>query len=358
MNKEWEHVARLILDLRKVTKWGHMHSFAKSNGLPNARTWDPFTEKLEEECQLVKRCKEVRDLLQSFYLDQLIGGNRVLQILNVSDGEKATLHKRVSSIVVPKTPGSDAYPHLVDEKNIAELPAQPTLVGKRQLADGSVALSFMSVRFIEERKKYRPDEVTEAVRKAFSGYDHFIAIKHTYKQCADAIIVPADAQRVELRLDLPTVTNMEYAAICAVQVLEQFHNLFPSAGGASVLAGRINFFPAIDRIYRKRGLGQVVELGFETSTNSVKVEKMRDRDSDLRDELYHKTGKAAIKSLVPFKLAVKFQLDRSGAAPELLLPGNFRELNRSPPALDLAVLEGCLTEKHVAALIRTLIENV
>ena len=57
----------------------------------------------------------------------------------------------------------------------------------------------------------------------------------------------------------------------------------------------MNLFKAIGSIYRTSGLGRVSELGFETPTDSVKVEKMRGKSSDLREELYHKAGKVGTK---------------------------------------------------------------
>jgi hypothetical protein len=59
--------------------------------------------------------------------------------------------------------------------------------------------------------------------------------------------------------------------------------------GAEPLGTPVNLFPLIDTLYRSNE-GRVVELGFGTTTASLKHERMRRTQTCLRKETYHKGG--------------------------------------------------------------------
>lgn len=361
MSATKSEVKRLVADLRRVTKWGRMAIFAAANGLPVTRTWDPFLERLLEDNTSEAALRKVADKLTSFYVAQLSAGDRIVMFFRPSVDFGARLYNLAKKAVAPASVVSEHFPSLIPEsKAKKDVPGVPTFAGTRKYGDGRIALFFLSGRYVEERDKYKREDVAQVVRDAFNDYDEFIAIKLRFKQCVDSIIVSPDAS-VEIRLDLPTLTNMDYAEICATSLLQHFHAYFSGPKGEPILGERVNLFKAIDKIYRTKDLGRVSELGFETPTDSVKIEKMRDRSSDLREELYHKAGKAGLGNLakiVPYRLAVRFPGSVNGATVELVLPGSFRELAKPSQRLELGAVSGGISEDDFDQVVRVLLQHV
>ncbi|MBP0588701.1 hypothetical protein J8I87_03005 [Paraburkholderia sp. LEh10] len=354
-------VMGLVADLRRVTKWGRMSAYASANGLPVTRTWDPFLAGLLESNTTDATLNKVTAKLQEFYMAQLLAGDRVVTFFEPHPDFKGRIYDLARKAVAPVSPVSKSFPSLIPEARVkSDVPGVPTFAGSVKHPDGRIALFFLSGRYVEERDKYKRDEVSAAVRDAFQDYDEFIAIKLRFKQCMDSIVVSPDCS-VQIRLDLPTLTNMDYAEICAKTLLQHFHAHFSGPKGEPILGERQNLFRAIDKIYQKKGLGRVSELGFETPTDSVKVEKMRDKTSDLREELYHKAGKAGLGGLaeiVPYRLAVRFPSTVHGAMVELMLPGSFRELAKPSQRLEVAAISGCISEVDFENAVQTLLGHV
>lgn len=360
MTESQKRIATLVDDLRRVTKWGRMATFAQANGLPVTRTWDPFRTAILEGNTTELALAKVIEKLESFYINQLLAGDRIVTFFKPNVALGKHLYQIADAAVAPKSHASVNFPALIPETTAKEdVPSVPTFVGKVKHPDGRIALFFLSGRYVEEREKYKKDEVAAAVRDAFQDYDEFIAIKLRFKQCVDSIVVSPDGSS-QMRLDLPTLTNADYAGICTNTLLQHFHAYFSGPGGEPVLGERRNLFKAIDKIYRKKGLGRVSELGFETPTDSVKVEKMRGKSADLREELYHKAGKEGLGDLaeiVPYRLSVRFPSTVHGGVVELTLPGSFRELSKPTQRLEIAAISGGLSSADFDDVVNTLLTH-
>jgi hypothetical protein len=351
-------IERLVGDLRQVTKWGRMSEFASVNGLPITRTWAPFLAAILERYTDDADLSKVVEKLYLFYLEQLLAADRMVTFFHPHEHHGTALYDVALAAEPAESAGQKHFPALVPEAQVKDdVPQAPTFVGRVVSADKRVALFYLSGRYVEERDKYKRDEVNVAVQEAFQDYDEFIAIKLKFKQCVDSIIVYPNGS-VQMRLDLPTLTNVDYAEICMKSLLNGFHADFPGPNGAPFLGDRINLFKAIGNIYRTPQLGRVSELGFETPTDSVKVEKMRNKSSDLREELYHKAGKVGLKNLaeiVPYRLSVRFPPSSGKLPVELSLPGSFRELAKPTQRLEVASVSGCISEKDFESSVQTLL---
>ncbi|WP_353189914.1 hypothetical protein [Pandoraea pnomenusa] len=338
-----------------------MADFAGENGLPVTRTWAPFLEMVFEKYTSKADLQAVADKLEDFYRHQLICSDRMVTFFHPHEKFGKQLYAKVENAEPMESAASKHFPALVPEAKLkTDVPKIPTLVGRGASPDGRVCLFYLSGRFVEEREKYKRDEVADAVREAFQDFDEFIAVKLKFRQCIDSVIVSPDGS-VQLRMDLPTLTNVDYAEICIKSTLGQFHGDFSGAKGEPLVGDRVNLFNAIGNIYRTTGLGRVSELGFETPTDSVKVEKMRNKDSDLREELYHKAGKVGLKNLaeiVPYRLAVRFQSQVGKHPVELSLPGSFRELAKATQRLEMAAVSGCVLEDDFSTIVQTLLKHV
>lgn len=360
MTESKKQISAIVDDLRRVTKWGRMAAYAQANSLPVTRTWDPFLKAILEANTSEAALEKVLAKLRTFYVSQILAGDRIVTLFRPHATLGGLLFKLATAAASPDVPVAKGFPALIPEADAKEVvPTVPTFVGKLTSKDGRVALFFLSGRYVEERDKYRADEVAPAVRNAFQDYDEFIAIKLRFRQCMDSIVVSPDGS-AEMRLDLPTLTNADYAGVCANTLLQHFHAQFSGPAGEPLLGERRNLFKAIDSIYRATGLGRVCELGFETPTDSVKVEKMRGRTADLREELYHKSGKAGLGDLadiIPYRLSVRFPSTVKGSAFEVALPGSFRELSKPTPRLEIAAVSGCLSTADFHGAVKTLLAH-
>ena len=355
-----QQIERLVGDLRQITKWGRMSEYASGQGLPITRTWTPFLAAIFERHNADEDLLKVIAKLETFYMQQILAADRMVTFFYPHELHGKALYD--AALVAQPLPSvaQGHFPALVPEKDVkTDVPGSPTFVGQVVSVDKRVALFYLSGRYVEERDKYKRDEVAAAVRDAFEDYDEFIAIKLRFRQCMDSVIIHPDGS-VQMRLDLPSLTNVDYAEHCAKTLMEKFHADFPGPGGAPLLGDRRNLFKAIGSIYRKAGVGRVSELGFETPTDSVKVEKMRNKTSDLREELYHKAGKVGLKNLaeiVPYRLSVRFNPSLGKHPVELSLPGSFRELAKPSQRLEVASVSGCLSEQDFEKAVQTLLEH-
>jgi hypothetical protein len=114
----------------------------------------------------------------------------------------------------------------------------------------------------------------------------------------------------------------------------------------SILAEPVNLFPTISNLYESDE-GRVCELVFTTDGGSIKHEKMRIRNVDLRVEAYHEAGKKAVDHITPYRLAIRWNFVDSNKVktePELLLPGNVRSLSVNQ-RLEEAIIEKCSSKE-------------
>ena len=112
------------------------------------------------------------------------------------------------------------------------------------------------------------------------------------------------------------------------------------------LSSPINLFPLINEMYKAQNEGTVVELAFGTTTASLKHEKMRRRAACLREEAYHRGGKAALSTPIePYRLSIMWTLPlgEGFSRPELSLHSNSIVSGSSNPILIDAVISKCMS---------------
>jgi len=229
---------------------------------------------------------------------------------------------------------------LLSEEDLESHSTQPTLIAIEEM-DHSVAAIFASVRSVLLRETVPPEEFPEDVAGVLAKYDEIVGIKLIRQQALDVVSVSTKSPHVSVRIDYPNGMHRDVGE--AAQELVK-------AGLATIvqedhLNAPINLFPLIDEIYKVRHEGTVVELAFGTTTASLKHEKMRRRASCLREEAYHKGGKAALKAPIePYRLSViwKLPLAEGFSSPELGLYSTTAIAGSSNPILTDAVIRKCM----------------
>lgn len=114
-----------------------------------------------------------------------------------------------------------------------------------------------------------------------------------------------------------------------------------------------NFFPLIATLYEQAD-GRVVSLGHSTGTRSVKDEKMRGRNLDLREELFHKEGLRAIGRTDAFSISKEWDKSMGSGVLTITIPGHFSMAGQLTSWINYAELHGATTEDEVAFLLSKL----
>jgi hypothetical protein len=302
------------------------------------------------------------DQLERGFIEHVFGGEKFVTLYRIhDDAVTATLREKIGQL---KTLGP-IIPNNLDEAG--ELPAEAdtisppaserfgsvssettfTGVMSGRWEDGRAALVIRSTRHLEVRETIEADDLIDedasedqvkVVAEAMSEYDRIIGTKFKEFTAFDVIGISEDGL-LELRIDFPKGSSKDQCKSVRSNLLAALKDLF----GLDIAVSPINVFPAIRAIYLDNTEGRVVELGFGTSTKSIKNEKMRLGD-DLRQEKYHLAGKVALDvPISPYSLVVWWDEDVEGgiaANPELSISAGVRAVTSQSPA----VYEFCIAK--------------
>jgi hypothetical protein len=208
--------------------------------------------------------------------------------------------------------------------------------------DDGVGAVFSSSIFITKREKVDLSEFGDDVSELRKQFDEFIGLKNRTVQLFNIVWVPHEGSHIEIRTDLPDGMLMDVAHAIQSRLRKTVNDF-----GQVQLGEPIDLFPLLESIYGTSNEGQVVELGFSTTSASVKHEKMRKTGLDLRAEPYHIAGKQGLGTPIePFRLSVIWyiQSDNHTAKPELSLIGTARGRTTSANnavAISGAIIKNC-----------------
>jgi len=215
--------------------------------------------------------------------------------------------------------------------------SEPELVSVIRNEDGVGAVFSSAIR-ITKRERIDLAELGEDAGDLSKRFDELIGLKNRLVQMFNVLWVPHDGNYIEIRTDLPDGMPMDVAHAVQSKMRRTVNDF-----GKVSLDDPIDLFPLLESIYRTKGEGQVVELGFSTTSASVKHEKMRKSGLDLRSEPYHLAGKEGLGTPIePFRLSVIWYLprDEHTAKPELSLVGTAR--GRTTAANNAVAISGAI----------------
>lgn len=322
-------------------------------GLPKANTWHKFEEALNETIKIdPARALDLNKALGELLKNTISAGDRALTLFRVSPVRATDIAAALSKSGTPTSPYSSSYPYPLPQSALKPLGDDLYLSELIPTSAGLTAI-FNGRRLIEDREERSAQSVDQtALRKiGWADFDEFVLVKRRHVQTYEVVHVDTKTGLIELRVE-------DHQGVRASESLLQLQasvNSILASFSLTPLSGPVNLFPAIKGLYDDTKQGIVVELGFTTLTGSAKHEKMRAHRKDLRAELFHVGGKAAVSGhLSPFRIAVRWQAP-SGVSEELMLPGTMRQLAKGAGAtLEHALLLGTLDEDAVRRCIRRL----
>ncbi|PZO15351.1 MAG: hypothetical protein DCF25_13705 [Leptolyngbya foveolarum] len=335
----------VLNSFRHRISWPTISAILKRCELPVSRGWDETIKKLIEYESKEKDVEASIKQLDDSYREYLLVGNKAVRAFNLDKGVSRQLIKAFSTHTPPETPFSANYPFPLKEEDLGEIDSSTKLVEVREVGK-CWAIVFCTKRVFTERTSINPTDYNDEVKEALGGYDEVFGVKSYLRQLFDVVLLRPDTGISEVRLDVGSGISALDRSRYFSELIINFNNLALDIAGVKVpLKEPINFFPLIDSLYESHE-GKVGEIAFTTDEGSIKFEKMRKTDADLREETYHKAGRKAVDHINLYRVALlwkyKFQnLEDVETAPELLLPGKSFFLNQEFPLLEEVIISKC-----------------
>ena len=284
--------------------------------------------------------RQRRDTLELALKQHILCGEKSTRFYRMNRTKMDALRNAASQATASNNRFHRVYPAQLDDEEIAGRIHAPTLAAVEQNEDG-LGLVFASTRALHKREHIEPATLGEDAASALEDYDEVIGISLKKYQAMDVVWIPHSGNYAEVRIDYPKGMHAD--------TLEAAHNstkiLFSELVSEGGLPNPVNLFPLIEKIYNAPNEGHVVELGFGTTTGSLKHEKMRRGGLCLRRETYHRGGKNALTTPIePYNLSVRYRVTLGAAIshPELSLHANARIAAAANPTIHEMTVRGCM----------------
>lgn len=328
-------ISDIARTMRTRMPWPVGRKILVENGFSRGQGWEQTVEKL-------RSAKHTNvDDLEMALREHTLCGEKLTGFYRVDSGSIERAREAVLAAKIDATPFSLAYPASLSEDELAVQPNRFVLTAVEANDDG-IAAVFSSVRVVTVREEIEPEDVPNSASGIFDDYEQIIGLKTVRFQAFDVVSLPHKGTLADVRVDFPPGTHQDVALAAHARTLDAFHEIV----GENLLEAPVNLFPLIDHIYNDPKEGIVVELGFGTTTASLKHEKMRRKLLDLREEQYHKGGKAALKSPIePFRLSVTWKRSIGEglfSTPELSVNSNSRAAGVEHPTIDNVIIRKCI----------------
>ncbi|MFD1791490.1 hypothetical protein ACFSE0_07545 [Ochrobactrum teleogrylli] len=273
--------------------------------------------------------------------EHILCGEKASTFFSLSEDTADRLRSVVKNLTVEKNAFEKAYPFVLDDEELSKQRLGAQLAAIEVLEHG-VGLVFCSPRVLTSRETLNANDFPDDAPQLFSKFDEIVGLKIKRFHAFDVVWIPNDSNLIDIRIDFPNGAQLDQTLAALKNTIDCFNKLI----GEDVLSQEINLFPLIERMYFAPKEGHVVELGFGTSTASLKHEKMRRKGLCLRQETYHKGGSDALKTKIePHRISIVWRRaidDKTFSTPELSLNSNSRAAGSENPVLSSAVITKCM----------------
>lgn len=330
-------VSDVLKSLRERAPWPVGRRILADIGVARGQGWNNTLQKIDEN---PKKSEEKADELGEALKSHEICGEKLVSFYEFDAAVLQTIRGQFGRLQPTDTAFSQRYPATLSETELKAAPAGLVLTSV-EVQDDGLAVVFSSARVTTVRERINVEALEDSANAVLDEYEEIIGVKTIRFHAFDVIWIPSQGNTIDVRVDFPEGTLSEVAVAARKMVLAELVKIT-----GAVIPEAVNMFPLIDKMYSDGSEGTVVELGFGTTTASLKHEKMRRRKLDLRDETYHKGGKAALETPIePFKLSIRWHRvigRRLASEPELSLNSSSRAAGSANPLLDRVVIRRCM----------------
>lgn len=302
--------------MKKRMPWSVGRAVLREVGLPTSMGWDKSIEKIAADNHGQKE-PQLLDALE----EHILCGEKFTKIYEVSKTEHTEAQEFFADADTTDSPYASAFPLPLPDGEMEKLDGTPILTRVIKNDDG-IGGVFCNWVKITTREKIQVSEYTDDPSRFTSQFDEIVGLKFENVQLFNVVWVPHGSPAVEVRTDYPDGMKTDEAHAIQSTVRRTFNDLM-----SFEIDNPIDLFGLLEAMYNDVDEGQVVELGFTTTTASVKQEKMRKPNTDLRTEKYHMSGKNGLGTPIePYRMSIRwprFQDDLK-LVPELTLAGTAR----------------------------------
>ncbi|GKX58557.1 hypothetical protein [Leminorella grimontii] len=349
----------LLLMRRKGISFRVVQHGLKSHNLSSARGWEPLLDYYSEIDNT-----EVNELVKELYLSQLFFGERTIyfnQILDDDYGDLSTNITNVTNVIKDVFNSSEhinlelyreSYPFPISYNELQSVPLTNPCPVHLDDTNDYIRLIFTYPRAYKERVTIDTSEIelSEIGQGQFSGFEEIIGIKSGRAQSFDCIQLDKNTGIVQFQIDHSKNILKDEMDKAAIRYRHTLMDVYQNIAGHLIPMERINIHPKINELYDSAD-GKIHNLEHATGTGSVKTEKMRKREDDLRDEQFHQAGLDAIDGDTNNFCITKQWDGECGSCLKLTIDGGVSLAARSNPKVTCATLEGCITENDFNLLI-------
>ncbi|WP_313350487.1 hypothetical protein [Paracoccus sp. (in: a-proteobacteria)] len=333
------NVESILADMQARMPWNVATRILKTIGTEPGQGWRRTIEKFRARAYDPAFNESLLEAIEQYNLC----GEKFVKIYPIDGAARAHIEMMSDFICLEDSPFKESYPLGLPEGELQVGDGVPKVV-KIVRNDDGIGLVFSHVVQMTKREKIDLSELV-ADNDTLTSYDEVIGVRSLNVQLFSVVWLSQDRSTIEVRTDLPSGMTMDIAHSVQSQVRRRFSQLVNHELGEPS-----DLYHVLERIYEANGEGTVVELGFTTTSASVKNEKMRRAGEDLRSEPYHLGGKEKIGTPIePFRLSVRWYLTWDGMTviPELSLIGTGRARSgagdRRGVKISGAVISNCAT---------------
>lgn len=296
--------------------WSVARVVFRSAGVETGQGWDKT---------IAKHADAEMGMFEGPLLDAIsehnLCGEKFTKIYDLSVEEHTEVQKHLAALTIKQSDFSDVYPLSLSEDALQNTDGIPVVVDVVRNTDG-IGVVYANAIKLTTREKILVQEYTDEPERFTSEFDEIVGLKFKTVQLFSVVWVPHEHNSIEIRTDYPDGMSTDQAHAVQSSIRREFNQF-----NLVELGDPVDLFGLLESIYFDESEGQVVELGFLTTTASVKLEKMRKPNMDLRLEKYHMSGKQGLGTPIePYRISVRWTipLDDLRLIPELTLAGTAR----------------------------------
>lgn len=295
----------------------------------------------------------VTDKLRDIYLENLRYSQKAVTIWMIKTDVANKVASALANLVDQASPYLASFPKPLTEATLQKTTALcvPTAVA---VDDGEHTLYIISKRSKTEEEVMSTDVLKDAAKAA--GYTEVIARRRLSYQVFDSITVVPSTGRVELRIDQAKGLSDKEILGFRETIRKRFNEWIAHEIDVEedVLGTPVNLFPALGPLYKGKGwtvtrIDHVNEGGYNNTNRG------RNRQSDVRQDMYHSTGETAVKHLQLWNVTATFRSPGGAGSPVLILEGHTSMLSVPSPHMDLALFLDCAGAADYRLLMGTLL---
>lgn len=359
-------IVKILDDLKSRVPWYSIKPIFRSHQIDVAQGWDQSIVKILHDIkEKPARARQIVNLLTAFFEEQLLCGEKLIQFHRLPSPQLAELVNQFKNYQVNQSVFSKHLPFPIPS---SELEAN---IGEFSIVDViqdqvSIKVLICSVLYYNEMVALETSDLKDQVVSDYCLSEHTEVIikRRACRQFYDVVTFNAEKGLLEFRLDWGLGMKQTDAKRSISRLTAFFQAFVKQAFGVAIkLDEPINFFPLIEKTYNDARVGKVCELSYTVNSGSIKSDKLRRHDIDIRNEIFHKAGREAVDGHVsPYKIAIAWSFrkgETDSVQPELLLPGRKEALNcpESNP-LNFAIIKRCFYEKDFQEILKVLLQGI